>query len=268
MGFPETSSPSQSGSRRLFISDAHLAHLRPEPHESERSVRLRRFLSTLRGDDVSDLYVLGDLFDLWFEYRSVIFSASFPVLQAFAALSERGVRSHYIVGNHDYWAGPFLENAIGFTVYKEPVVAEMDGMRMLLCHGDGLNHLDYGYRLFKRVARWKPTIALFRCIHPDLAAKLGGMISGLSRQFVNVETAGRLREAAAIRRHALERLRNHDIDVFVAGHSHIPVDESIEVEGRVKRYINLGDWLTHFTYAELAHGQLSLKIFSGDAETT
>ena len=263
MSFPETSSPPKSGSRRLFISDVHLAHLQPEPHESERSVRLRSFLATLSGDDVSDLYVLGDLFDLWFEYRSVIFSAGFPMLRAFAELSERGVRLHYIVGNHDYWAGAFLER-IGFAVYKEPVVTEMDGMRVLLCHGDGLNRRDYGYRFFKRVARWKPTIALFRCIHPDLAARLGEMVSGLSRQLVNAETTGRLREAAAIRQHAIEQLRNDDIDVFVAGHSHIPVDETIEVEGRVKRYMNLGDWLTHFTYAELAHRQLALRSFPGD----
>ena len=267
MGFPETSSPPQSSSRRILISDAHLAHLRLEPNESERSVRLRRFLSTLSGNDVSDLYVLGDLFDLWFEYHSVIFSASFPVLRAFAELSERGVRLHYIVGNHDYWAGAFLEKVVGFTVYKEPVVTEIDGIKMLLCHGDGLNRRDYGYRLFKRVARWRPTIALFRCLHPDFAAKLGRMVSGLSRQLVNAETAGRLREAAAIRQHALERLHKDDIDVFVAGHSHIPVDESIEVEGRVKRYINLGDWLTHFTYGELARGQFELKSFPGN-ETT
>jgi len=239
VSFQKKGSPSRRA--RVFISDAHLAS---EPHESERSVKLRSFLSTLRGEDVSDLYVLGDLFDLWFEYRSVIFCANFRVLRAFAELHERGVHLHYIVGNHDYWAGAFLENVIGFAVCKEPVAMQMDGMRVFLCHGDGLNRRDYGYRLFKRVGRWKPAIVLFRLLHPDLAAKLGRMISGLSRQFVNVETAGRLREAAAIRRHAIERLRNDDIDVFVAGHSHIPVDESIEVDGR-----------------------FALKSYSGEAET-
>ena len=264
MGFSNAGSPSQISSRRVFISDVHLGS---ELQESERSVRLRRFLSTLRGDDVSDLYVLGDLFDFWFEYRAVIFFASFPVLRALAELSDRGVRLHYIVGNHDYWAGAFLENAIGFTVYKGPVTLEMDGITVYLCHGDGLNRRDYGYRIFKIVAQSKPAIALFRAIHPDLALRLGGMVSGLSRQLVNAETPGRLREAEAVRQYALKTLRNDNVDIFFAGHSHIPVDERIEVNGRVKRYMNVGDWLTHFTYAELSRGQLALKRFTDEGQS-
>ncbi len=242
-------------------------HLGSEPEESERSVILRRFLSRLPDDRVSDLYILGDLFDFWFEYRSVIFSANFPVLRALAELRDSGVRLHYIVGNHDCWPGRFLENVIGFTIYRQPVAAEVAGTRVFLCHGDGLNRLDYGYKLFKAVARWKPAIALFRTIHPDLALRLGRMVSGLSRQLINAETPGRLREAEAVRQYALHRLRNDNIDVVLAGHCHIPADEFIKVNGRTKRYINVGDWLTHFTYAELARGYIALKSFPDDART-
>jgi UDP-2,3-diacylglucosamine hydrolase len=248
----------------VFFSDAHLAL---EPHESERSIKLRRFLATLAGNDVSDLYVLGDLFDFWFEYRTAIFSAYFPVLRALATLSEGGVRLHYIVGNHDYWVGTFLENAIGFTVHKEAVALDIDGTGFFLCHGDGLNRRDYGYRAFRRIAQWKPAIALFRTIHPDLALKLGKMVSGLSRQLVNAETPGRLREAEAVRQYAVRTLRDCNVDIFIAGHCHIPTDERIEVDGRIKRYVNVGDWLTHFTYAELSGGHLALRKFTEEGES-
>jgi len=262
--FPEKGSPSEITPRTVFISDVHLGS---EAQESARSVALRKFLSTLHGADVSDLYILGDLFDFWFEYRSVIFSSNFPVLRALARVRESGVRLHYIVGNHDYWAGTFLENVIGCTLYKQPTIAEIDTTRILLCHGDGLNRRDYGYRLFKAVARWKPAIVLFGSIHPDLAVRLGRMVSGLSRQLVNAETPGRLREARAVRAYAFRKLQNDNIDVVVAGHCHIPTDESIEINGRAKRYINLGDWLTHFTYAELVKGRITLKGFSGAERT-
>jgi len=258
VSFSQTGSPASQASSTLFISDVHLGS---EPHESDRSTILRKFLATLRGDRVSDLYILGDLFDFWFEYRSAIFSANFRVLRTLAELRDRGVRLHYVVGNHDFWAGGFFESTLGSVVYREPVTTEMDGVKVFLCHGDGLNRHDYGYRFFKTVARWKPAVTLFRAIHPDVALKLGRAVSGLSRQLVNAETPGRLREAESIRQHALSRLRNDNVDVVVAGHCHIPTDESIEVAGKTKRYINLGDWLTHFTYAELAEGRFALKSF-------
>ena len=265
MGFPRTGSRSQTGSRRVFFSDAHLAL---ESRESDRSVKLRRFLATLPDKDVSDLYILGDLFDFWFEYRTAIFSAYFPVLRTLARLSESGMRLHYIVGNHDYWAGTFLHDAIGFTIHKEAVALDIDGTPFYLCHGDGLNRRDYGYRAFRRIAQWKPAIALFRTIHPDLALRLGKMVSGLSRQLVNAETPGRLREAEAVRQYALRTLRDCNVDIFIAGHCHIPADERIEVNGCTKRYVNVGDWLTHFTYAELSEGHLALKRFTDQDEIT
>jgi UDP-2,3-diacylglucosamine hydrolase len=239
-----------------------------ELRESERSIKLRRFLSTLHAQEVSELYILGDLFDFWFEYRTAIFSAYFPVLRTFAGLSEGGIRLHYIVGNHDYWAGAFLENAIGFTIHRQAVTVTVDGLTLYLCHGDGLNRRDYGYRVFRRIAQWKPAIGLFRAVHPDLALRFGKVVSGLSRQLVNAETPGRLREAEAVRQFALKTLRECDVDAFLAGHCHIPTDERIEVGTRVKRYINLGDWLTHFTYAELSDGHLALKRFADDGEST
>ncbi len=247
----------------MFLSDVHLGL---EPRESDRSIKLRRFLATLPGNDVSDLYILGDLFDFWFEYRTAIFAAYFPVLRTLAELSENGVRLHYIVGNHDYWAGSFLENAIGFTVHKKAVTLEIDGVALYLCHGDGLNRRDYGYRAFRRIAHWRPAIALFRAIHPDLALRLGRAVSGLSRQLVNAETPGRLREAKAVRQHAMKTLRECNVDVFIAGHCHIPTDERVEMDGRTKRYVNVGDWLTHFTYAELLEGHLALKRFADHSE--
>jgi len=262
VGLPEQSSPLQTGSRSVFISDVHLGY---EPEESERSVTLRKFLARLPDDGVSDLYVLGDLFDFWFEYRSVVLSANFPVLRALAELHDSGVRLHYVVGNHDCWAGPFMENVIGFSVYKEPVAVEISGTRVFLCHGDGLNLRDYGARAFRAISRWRVAIALFRAVHPDLAMRFGRMVSGLSRQLVNAETPGRLREAEAVRRYALRKLRNGDVDMVLAGHCHVPTDTSIEVDGRTKRYINVGDWLTHFTYAELSQGEIVLKRFGGDA---
>ena len=138
---------------RVFLSDVHLPSR--QGFAPQREV-IERFLRGLRDKNIAAVYVLGDLFDLWFEYRSAIFSYHFGVLKEFAKLRDAGTQLHLVVGNHDYWAGSFLRDEVGFHIHTEPLIVEFDGRRVYMCHGDGLNRRDVVYRLLRPVLRFRP----------------------------------------------------------------------------------------------------------------
>jgi UDP-2,3-diacylglucosamine hydrolase len=225
-------------------------------NDAEKERVLLEFLASLSADDVSTVYILGDLFDFWFEYASVILSQHFRVLSALARAVEGGIDIHLIAGNHDFWAGDFLTETIGLKVHHEPIEIELDGLRVYMCHGDGLNPHDRGYRILKAVVRNRALIGALRLVHPDFVVGAIRWFSKLSRESVSV--AGKLREDDGIRQFALEKLRD-GADVALAGHSHQPHDETLTIDGRRKRYYNTGDMRESFTYVEYRHGEFRLK---------
>jgi UDP-2,3-diacylglucosamine hydrolase len=178
------------------------------------------------------------------------------VLRAFAELRDRGVELHFVRGNHDFWAGRFLEDALGFAIHDE-VVLEQDGVRALLVHGDGLDPADRGYRVYKRVARAGLVVWLFRQLHPDWAMGLARAVSAGSRRANAPEHASLGSQVAPLRRFALERLAGEDVDAVLCGHSHYPARE--EAAGGV--YVNTGDWLEHRSYVVWSGGEFALKRF-------
>ncbi|MBI4832440.1 MAG: UDP-2,3-diacylglucosamine diphosphatase [Candidatus Lindowbacteria bacterium] len=239
--------------RILFISDSHLGSGSNE-HEKERT--LIEFLNGLSPETVSTLYILGDLFDFWFEYGTVIFAKHFRVLTALAQAVERGIEIHLIVGNHDFWAGDFLRKTIGIKVHYEPILVNIEGLRVFMCHGDGVNPYDRGYLVLRAIIRSKPAVWAARMIHPDFVMWLARMFSKLSREGSTV--AGKLREDDGLRQFALRKL-HEDIDVVVAGHSHQPHAEVHSINGTNKRYYNSGDMQEHFTYVEYSGSKFQLK---------
>jgi UDP-2,3-diacylglucosamine hydrolase len=224
--------------------------------ESEKERVLLDFLERLDSERVSTLYVLGDLFDFWIEYNSAVLSQHFRVLAELARTVQRGIEVHFIVGNHDFWAGDFLRNTIGMKVHDGPIEIEFDGQRVYLCHGDGLNPYDRGYHLLKTLVRSRIITWIARRVHPDTVTWLARWFSRMSREGTSV--AGKLREDESIRQFALQKF--HDgIDVVIAAHSHQPHDERHSVDGAVKRFYNVGDMCARFTYLEYSRGEFRLK---------
>jgi len=233
--------------KTLIFSDVHLT-VTPEGRE-----RMDVFVSFLRGLDpaeVERIVILGDLFDFWFEYRHVIFSGYFDVLCALAELRDGGVEFHFVCGNHDFWAGRFLEDRLDFTIHRGPVILELGGLRVLFAHGDGINPEDRGYRFYKRIARAKPVIRLFGLLHPDWAMAIAQRVSKGSRHLFQAADLSQGSEVKPLQRFARETLTAGRADVVMCGHSHYPVREEYPTPTGTGLYINTGDWLAHRTYIE------------------
>lgn len=246
--------------KTLAVSDVHL---NVAPDGRETLAAFTRFLRGIDPDEVNRLIVLGDLFDFWFEYRHVVFSGYFEVLRAFADLNEAGVELHFVCGNHDFWAGRFLEESLGFRIYPQSATIAFDGLRAHLAHGDGINPRDRGYRLYKRIARWGLSVRAFRLLHPDWAMALAQGVSRGSRRMSRVPDVSQGPEVAPIRAYAERVLASGEADVVLCGHSHYPVRETFPTPTGTGLYLNTGDWLFHRSYVEWDGAEFRLRTFPG-----
>ena len=237
----------------IIVSDSHLG---AAPPEHERA--FHDFLG-YAGESTRDLVINGDLFDFWFEYRTVILGRHFGTLRRLADIVESGTRVRLVGGNHDSWGGAFLRDEIGVELVEGPVITEIGGRRTYLAHGDGLGSGDLGYRALKAIVRSRVARAVFRQIHPDWSAGLVRLVSRTESRHGRVEP-GRTR-SAALAAHAREVLGNNAaIDLVALGHCHIP--ELTEIEpGR--HYLNTGDWVNHCTWASVDPDGVALHEWDG-----
>jgi len=242
----------------ILFSDVHL---KPA---GEATASREGFLSFLRGINPAHtdrLVCLGDLFDFWLEYRHAMFSGYFDVLRVFADLNQAGVALHLVCGNHDFWAGESLQRLTGFIVHHEPVRLPFGGKEALLLHGDGLNPKDYGYRLFKRIARNPLAVSLFRRVHPDAAMAIARFMSRGSRTITQVDKPAAGPEARYVREHAHHLLRGNAADIVICGHAHAPVVERITTDKGEGLYVNPGDWPNHRSYVVFENDTFTLRHF-------
>ncbi|HIJ64783.1 MAG TPA: UDP-2,3-diacylglucosamine diphosphatase [Candidatus Hydrogenedentes bacterium] len=233
--------------KTIVVSDAHLD---ATSKGRENTASFVRFLRGLDTSQVNRLIVLGDLFDFWFEYKHVVFSGYFEVLRAFADLRDQGVALHFVCGNHDFWAGRFLRDELHFTIHTGEARLDFGERRGLLVHGDGLNPKDWGYRIYKWIARARPIIWLFGVLHPDWAMGIARCISRTSRALTRTETRGEGSESKALRAFAVRMLAEGEADVVLTGHSHCPLREEHPTRNGSGLYVNTGDWLKHRSYVE------------------
>lgn len=240
----------------LLLSDVHLD---AGPRGAARTAAFAEFLRAIKTPPVERVIVLGDLFDFWFEYRHVIFSAYFEVLRAFAELRDRGVACHLVCGNHDFWAGRFLRDELGMQVQREPVTLDFGGRRVLLLHGDGLNPRDWPYRVFKRLARSGCVIRLFRALHPDWAMALAQCVSHGSRELTRMDDLAQGSEARALRAFAQGVLAEGKADVVICGHSHYPVAEEHPTPDGTGLYLNTGDFVNQRSWVEWDGAEFRLR---------
>ncbi|TFG66746.1 MAG: UDP-2,3-diacylglucosamine diphosphatase [Gemmatimonadales bacterium] len=232
----------------IIVSDAHLG---AAPKASETA--FHEFLAFACGA-TQDLVINGDLFDFWFEYRTVVLSRHFRTLKALAKLVDAGVRVRLVGGNHDSWGGAFLTDEIGIELISGPIATDIGGRTTYLAHGDGLGDGDFGYRALKRVIRSRPASYAFRQVHPDWANSLARFVSRTEFRHESPD-AGRSR-AAHLESHARATLAaDSSIQLVALGHCHIP--SLIEVyPGR--HYLNTGDWIDHCTWAAVGPDEVKL----------
>lgn len=239
-----------------FVSDVHLG-LGPPEEEKAKEDRLLAFLHAVR-PGAERLVIAGDLFDFWFEYKTVIpkgFHRTLAVLQEY---TDGGIEVHYLAGNHDFWMGDFFRHELGMVLHREPFELRIDNKRVYLHHGDGLARNDLGYRIIKPVLRNRLNIWLYRWLHPDIGVRLARGSSRSSRDYSSQKHYG---EDSGMVELAAAKIRE-GMDIVVMGHRHIPKLEKIAGG----TYVNLGDWITHNTYAEMADGVIALRIWNSSSE--
>lgn len=243
--------------RIVFIADAHLGMPGDDP---ERSEKIADFFRWLKGK-ASYLYIVGDLFDFWFEYKYVVPNTSPHVLFELYNLVQAGTKVVIIGGNHDYWLGPYISSSVGLQIERNKAVVEHQSRKIFIHHGDGLYPHDNGYRLLKKVLRNKVSICLFRLLHPDIALWIARISSKTSRYYL-APPDFESKNITLFRNIADERLKD-GYDTVVYGHSHIPL-----VENRPNgTLVLLGDWINHNTYVFLENGTFTIHNWESKKET-
>ncbi len=237
-----------------FVSDAHLGSNDPEREQLKLS-HLFSLFEKIRTDG-SCLYILGDLFDFWFEYKNAIPKQHLKIVFKIASLIDDGIDVHYITGNHDFWLGDFLTREVGVTVHRDQVEVTEDGLKLLLIHGDGLSPGDWKYRVFVRgPLRNRLAIALYRLLPVDIGIPLAKAVSSTSRNHTSERKADFLKDYEVF----AEKKIAEGFDAVLIGHTHVPIEKRF-VNGV---YINTGDFIHHFTYAKLTDGKISLEFMDG-----
>ena len=233
----------------FFISDAHLGS-QGGISDKERIGKLSTFLDYV-AENGSRLYILGDLFDFWFEYKYVIPRQYFSVILKIKQLADRGLQLGYIVGNHDFWVDGFFSGDLGIPVYPDFLDVTIGGMRLFIAHGDGLAKKDRGYRLLKKFLRHPFSIASYRLLHPDIGFSIAHFCSKISRDHKVIDDDDK---------DYLEFAKtkfDEGFDAVVLGHTHRP-EKHTEPD---HTYVNSGNFMTHFTYAVLDNGELNLLVW-------
>jgi UDP-2,3-diacylglucosamine hydrolase len=237
-----------------FASDFHFG-IPDRKGSLERENLFTGWLETVR-KDASEIYLMGDLFDFWFEYKTVIPRGYVRLLGKLAEIADSGVKIHLFRGNHDMWAFDYLSTEIDIQIHRDPEFKEYNGKVFYLAHGDGLGPGDQGYKFLKKVFQNRVNQWLFRWIHPDLGIRIALFWSRQSRfaSLIKEEKTERDKGFIGSRLsvHSKNILESHpEVSYFVYGHFHFPTDVALSENSR---QITLGDWLTHFTYG----------VFDGD----
>lgn len=240
-----------------FASDFHLG-VAGATSSPERERQIVRWLDQIAGD-AEAIYIVGDLFDYWFEYRSVVPKGYIRLLGKLAELRDRGIPITFFTGNHDMWMFSYFQEELGIPVLREPVLHEINGKRILIGHGDGLGPGDLGYKFIKKVFAHPVCQWLFARLHPNLGIGLMRYFSGQSREVTSGDELYLGADREWLVSYCEEHLRKEEVDYFIFGHRHLPLD--IQLSNGKSRYINLGDWLHYRSYAVYDGTDVHLKFF-------
>lgn len=248
-----------------FISDAHLGSLALQ-HRRQQERRLVRFLDEIK-DKACAVYMLGDMFDFWFEYRTAVPKGYTRFLGKVSELTDMGIEVHYFTGNHDIWCLDYLEKECGVILHRQPLTVDIADKTFYLAHGDGLGDPDPKFRIIRAVFHNGLCQWAFRWLHPDLGMRFGLAWAKHSRLKHSVRVGDNLggdppymgEDKEHLVQYAKQYLQSHpDIDFFMFGHRHIELDLALS---RQTRMLILGDWVSQFTYAVFDGEQMFLENY-------
>ncbi len=243
-----------------FASDFHLG-VNARLSSAERERQIVRWLDAI-SSDAEAIYFVGDVFDFWFEYRTVVPKGYVRLLGKLAELRDGGLPIYFFTGNHDMWMFRYFEQEMGIPTYRQPIVRDIHGKTFFIGHGDGLGPGDQGYKLLKKVFANPACQWLFGSIHPNIGMTLANFLSGKSRSLYP-EAPGFLGEDQEwLLAYANRKLDTIFADYFIFGHRHLPIDCVLK-NGR-SRYLNLGEWLHHCSYAVFDGQDVQIHFFEND----
>lgn len=253
--------PASAATKIYFLSDFHLGA--PTAQDSlQREKLICRFLDQAMLD-AAEIFLMGDLFDFWYEYKKVVPKGYVRLLGKLAACSDAGIKLHLFVGNHDMWVKDYFQQEIGIRLYYDPVTIERNGLSLHIGHGDGLGPGDEGYKRLKRIFRNPFCQLLFGWLPPVAGMGIAEYFSRQSRAKTGAaEEVFRGADQEWLIAYCKEQLNSSPVDYFIFGHRHLPIDWELTTSLTPVRYINLGDWIRYNSYAVLEGTELSMRFFS------
>lgn len=237
-----------------FASDFHLGAPNDEV-SLEREKRIIRWLDEIK-KDATEIFLVGDIFDFWFEYKRAIPRGFVRLQGKIAEITDSGIPVHVFTGNHDMWIFDYLPKELGVLLHRNPIVREWKGKKFYIGHGDGLGPGDRGYKFLKKVFASKFCQWSFARLHPNLGIWLADLSSKKSRAATgdaDEKFLGEENEWLAI--YSREYLKKEHIDFFVFGHRHLPIQMQV---GNDSTYFNLGEWINYNTYLVFNGSQCEL----------
>ncbi|MCF4100570.1 UDP-2,3-diacylglucosamine diphosphatase [Gillisia sp. M10.2A] len=245
------------GKKIYFSSDNHLG----APTQEASKLREKKFVQWLDEvkQDAAAIFLLGDLFDFWFEYKHVVPKGFVRTLGKLAEIRDSGIPIYFFVGNHDLWMNDYFEKELNIPVFHEPKEFEFNGKKLLVGHGDGLGPGDIGYKRMKKVFTNPLSKWLYGWLHPDIGVPLAQYFSVKNKAISGEEDVKFLGEEKEwLIQYCRRRLETQHFDYFVFGHRHLPLE--IDLNGSAT-YVNLGDWINYYTYGEFYGEKLQLKEY-------
>jgi len=232
-----------------FFSDAHLG----EADKDKEKIKLEKLSAFFEmvNNDGEKLFILGDLFDFWFEYKHAIPKEHLKTIFRLAQMVESGMEVHYISGNHDFWLGDFLSREAGISIHRDYFETSEQGKKLFMIHGDGLSPSDRGYRVLKRILRNRMNIWLYQKLPTDWGIPLARSVANISRNHTSKRTLKFVRDYENYARKKI----NAGYDVVIIGHLHQPILQKIDSGV----YLNTGDFIDNFSYGRMDRGEITLE---------
>jgi UDP-2,3-diacylglucosamine hydrolase len=240
-----------------FSSDFHLGLQAGSP-PLEREKKVVRWLNSIV-ENAKEIYLLGDIFDFWWEYKLVVPRGFTRFLGTVSSITDSGIPVHFFTGNHDMWVGDYLSNECGITVHTMPLTTVLNGKKFHLAHGEGLGTRDIGYKMLLSIFHNKPLRIMYSALHPSIGVGIGHkwslnsrLVKGILKEFLGEENEDLIRYANSV-------LKKDNIDYFIFGHRHLAMIYKMQRESEI---VFLGDWIKNGSYAVWDGNALTFKILT------
>jgi UDP-2,3-diacylglucosamine hydrolase len=248
------------GKKVYFASDFHFG-IPTKSSSDTREKLVCKWLDEI-SNDAAIIYLVGDIFDAWMEYKTVVPKGSIRFLGKLALLKDKGITVEVFTGNHDLWMYGYFEEALGIPVHHNEIQRTINGKSFIIGHGDGLGPGDNGYKILKKILRNPICQWMYRWIHPDIGFGIASYFSKQGPKHIEgVEDEFKCPQKEFLVQYCQNVLKSQSIDYFVFGHRHLAIEYPLN---NTSLYINLGDWIKYNSYAVFDGFNLQLKYYKNE----